>query len=95
MGFRSPAKLAASQDSPRLNLAEELFYSDEDSGDSLRWRRLEESQVQRVWFNANKMLKVREMTTQTSQYYDGVQIASNNVYSNTYPPPRTPPTPWW
>ena len=85
VGFRSPAKVVSQE--------QELFYSDEDSGDSLRWRRLEESQVQRVWFNANKMFKVREMTTQTSQYYDEVQIASNNVYSNSNPPPRTPPPP--
>ena len=75
-----------------LRLDQELFYSDEDSDDEVRLRR-DEVEMQRVWFNANKMFKVREVTTQTCEYYDDVQIASNNVYSNTHPPPRTPPPP--
>ncbi len=41
---------------------------------------------ERCWYNANRRAKVRELATQTTAYYDDVQLASNNVYSNLYPP---------
>ena len=72
-----------------LNIDNELFDSDADeSNDGAEDKVIK---ICRVWFNANKMFKVREVQTQTMEYYDDVQIASNNVYSNTYPPPPTPP----
>ena len=47
----------------------------------------EEVYEQRTWYNTNKRVKVRELATQTTAYYDEVQLASNNVYSTLYPPP--------
>ena len=37
----------------------------------------------RTWFNANKRFKVREVVTQTTDPYDDVQIASDNVLTET------------
>ena len=100
-GFRTPKK-SESEERKLENRASrnifsesELFYSDEDSIDSavseILLKAQEEIKIYKIWFNANKMFKVRELSTQTTQYYDDVQIASNNVYSNDYPPPVTPP----
>ena len=99
-GFRTPKKtervdrkmeLKKIKASRNIFTETELFYSDEDGLDSLEILPQEEVKISRIWFNANKMFKVRELSTQTTQYYDDVQIASNNVYSNAYPPPLTPP----
>ena len=104
-GFRTPKKTeieerkgeAQTRASRNIFSENELFYSDEDSIDSavseILLKAQEEVKICRIWFNANKMFKVRELSTQTTQYYDDVQIASNNVYSNAYAPPLTPPPP--
>eukprot|EP00090_Calanus_glacialis_P000703 TRINITY_DN10472_c0_g1_i1.p1 TRINITY_DN10472_c0_g1~~TRINITY_DN10472_c0_g1_i1.p1 ORF type:complete len:2203 (+),score=428.08 TRINITY_DN10472_c0_g1_i1:62-6670(+) len=72
-------------------LDNELFDSDASSEDSevketSNSNKNKEFKVCRRWYNANKMFKVREVITQTTQYYDGVQIASDNVYTNFKPP---------
>ena len=43
----------------------------------------EEFGAVRTWFNANKRFKVREVVTQTTDPYDDVQIASDNVLTET------------
>ena len=43
----------------------------------------EEFGAVRTWFNANKRFKVREVVTQTTEPYDDVQIASDNVLTET------------
>eukprot|EP00092_Neocalanus_flemingeri_P004455 GFUD01004794.1.p1 GENE.GFUD01004794.1~~GFUD01004794.1.p1 ORF type:complete len:1492 (-),score=346.08 GFUD01004794.1:168-4643(-) len=75
------------------NLDNELFDSDASSECSgvkkaiqINCNKNKEFKVCRRWYNANKMFKVREVITQTTQYYDGVQIASDNVYTNLKPP---------
>ena len=103
-GFRTPKKDESKERNIELqnkvsrNIFSEsdLFYSDEDSSidsavSGILLRAQEEVKICRIWFNANKMFKVRELSTQTTQYYDDVQIASNNVYSNSYRPPVTKP----
>ena len=95
IGFRSPVKQYEPAENHELskgisqNLIE-IFDSDEDSQSSHDLSNIYEFYNHRIWFNANKMVKVREVSTQTTQFYDDVQIASNNVYSNTYPAPNSP-----
>jgi hypothetical protein len=51
----------------------------------------EEVYESRSWYNTNRRALVRELATQTTAYYDEVQLASNNVYSNLWPPPPESP----
>ena len=82
-GFRTPKKDESKERNIELqnkvsrNIFSEsdLFYSDEDSSidsavSGILLRAQEEVKICRIWFNANKMFKVRELSTQTTQYYD-------------------------
>ena len=93
-GFRTPKKatdklleddfdLLDFCDNSDVSLINEILQSSDFSKelDSFREERSGEVKVCRNWFNANKRFKVREVMTQTTQFYDGVQIASDNVYT--------------
>ena len=70
-------------DSSDVSLINDILQSSDFNMelDSFREDREKELKIMRSWFNANKKFKVREVMTQTTQYYDGVQIASDNVYT--------------
>ena len=93
-GFRTPKKITDALleddfdlmdfcDNSDVSLINDILNSTDFSKelDSFREEREREVKVVRNWFNANKRAKVREVMTQTTQYYDGVQIASDNVYT--------------
>ena len=71
-----------------VNLINDILQSSDFSMelDSFKQEREIEAKIVRSWFNANKKFKVREVMTQTTQYYDGVQIASDNVYTQLKQP---------
>ena len=98
IGFRTPKKVPDDLDMFDLELetddqlVNDILLSSDLSGDLDDFKHDNSSTGKREvfelksWFNANKRCKVREIITQTSASYDGVQLASDNVYTNLKPP---------